>query len=96
MHGAGCVRPWFPTAEPLGERRYKNLITHTVPRKANSFIFCLTLLHLERSILYTILAFLGAIGLSVDLIEKEAKMKMAELLALKAYSFALTNKNCSR
>ena len=25
-HGAGCVRPWFHTAEPLGERRYENWI----------------------------------------------------------------------
>ena len=24
MHGAGCARPRFRTAEPLGERRYKN------------------------------------------------------------------------
>ena len=24
MHGAGCVRQWFHTAEPLGERRYEN------------------------------------------------------------------------
>ena len=23
-HGAGCVRQWFCTAEPLGERRYDN------------------------------------------------------------------------
>ena len=28
-HGAGCSRPWFHTAEPLGERRYENWITHT-------------------------------------------------------------------
>ena len=28
-HGAGCVRQWFRTAEPLGERRYKNWNTHT-------------------------------------------------------------------
>ena len=28
-HGAGCARPWFRTAEPLGERRYENWITHT-------------------------------------------------------------------
>ena len=27
-HGAGYARPWFRTAEPLGERRYENLITH--------------------------------------------------------------------
>ena len=26
-HGAGCARPWFRTAEPLGERRYENRIT---------------------------------------------------------------------
>ena len=23
-HGAGCVRQWFRTADPLGERRYEN------------------------------------------------------------------------
>ena len=28
-HGAGCVRQWFRTAEPLGERRYQNWNTHT-------------------------------------------------------------------
>ena len=28
-HGAGCVRQWFRTAEPLGERRYENWDTHT-------------------------------------------------------------------
>ena len=30
-HGAGCVRQWFRTAEPLGERRYENwnTLTHT-------------------------------------------------------------------
>ena len=28
-HGAGCVRQWFCTAEPLGERRYDNWNTHT-------------------------------------------------------------------
>ena len=27
-HGAGCVRQWFRTAEPLGERRYENWNTH--------------------------------------------------------------------
>ena len=26
---AGCVRQWFRTAEPLGERRYDNWNTHT-------------------------------------------------------------------
>ena len=32
-HGAGCVRQWFRTAEPLGERRYENWNTHThIPR----------------------------------------------------------------
>ena len=25
----GCVRKWFHTAEPLGERRYENWNTHT-------------------------------------------------------------------
>ena len=28
-HGAGCVRQWFRTAEPHGERRYENCNTHT-------------------------------------------------------------------
>ena len=28
-HGAGCVRQWFRTAEPPGERRYENWNTHT-------------------------------------------------------------------
>ena len=27
-HGAGCARPWFRTAEPLGQRCYENRITH--------------------------------------------------------------------
>ena len=27
-HGAGCVRQWCRTAEPLGERRYENWNTH--------------------------------------------------------------------
>ena len=27
-HGAWCVRQWFRTAEPLGERRYENWNTH--------------------------------------------------------------------
>ena len=27
-HGAGCVRQWFRTAEPLGERRYENWNTN--------------------------------------------------------------------
>ena len=29
-HGAGCVRQWFCTAEPLGERHYENSNTHTI------------------------------------------------------------------
>ena len=28
-HGAGCVRQWFRTAEPLGERRCENWNIHT-------------------------------------------------------------------
>ena len=28
-HGAGCVRQWFRTAEPLEECRYENWNTHT-------------------------------------------------------------------
>ena len=27
-HGAGCVRQWFRTAEPLGEHRYENWNIH--------------------------------------------------------------------
>ena len=30
-HSAGCVRQWFRTAEPLGERSYENWNTHTQP-----------------------------------------------------------------
>ena len=36
-HGAGCARPWFHTAEPLGERRYENWITHTRKSPVVSF-----------------------------------------------------------
>ena len=36
-HGAGCVRQWFRTAEPLGERRYENWNTHT--HTANKYLF---------------------------------------------------------
>ena len=35
-HGAGCVRPWLHTAEPLGERRYENWITHISQLSDNS------------------------------------------------------------
>ena len=35
-HGAGCVRPWFHTAEPLGERRHENWITHISQLSDNS------------------------------------------------------------
>ena len=34
--GAGCVRPWFHTTEPLGERRYENWITHISQLSDNS------------------------------------------------------------
>ena len=40
-HGAGCVRQWFRTAEPLGERRYENWNTHThtrLPPHIQSFL----------------------------------------------------------
>ena len=38
-HGAGCVRLWFRTAEPLEERRYENWNTHTIPKRtSNTFI----------------------------------------------------------
>ena len=30
-HGAGCVRQWLRTAEPLGERRNENWNTHVGP-----------------------------------------------------------------
>ena len=33
-HGAGCVRQWFRTAEPLGERRYENTHTHRIVMSA--------------------------------------------------------------
>ena len=35
-HGAGCVRQWFCTAEPLGERRYENWNTHTHTQREHS------------------------------------------------------------
>ena len=35
-HGAGCVRQWFRTAEPLGEHRYENWNTHTRARYRSS------------------------------------------------------------
>ena len=31
-HGAGCVRQWFRTAKPLGERHFENWNTHTHER----------------------------------------------------------------
>ena len=36
-HGAGCVRQWFRTAEPLGQRRYENWNTHTHTRSLDLF-----------------------------------------------------------
>ena len=38
-HGAGCVRQWIRTAEPLGERRYENWNTyiHTYIHRHYSF-----------------------------------------------------------
>ena len=36
-HGAGCMRQWFRTAEPLGERRYENWNTHKRPSKVRLF-----------------------------------------------------------
>ena len=39
-HGASCARPWFRTAEPLGERRYETWITHIqCPKAALLFWF---------------------------------------------------------
>ena len=32
----GCVRQWFRTAEPLGERRYENWNTRTLPNSFNT------------------------------------------------------------
>ena len=37
-HGAGCVRQWFRTAEPLGERRYENWNAHA--RTHSECTFC--------------------------------------------------------
>ena len=34
---AGCVRQWFRTAEPLGERRYENWNTHTHRVKVKAY-----------------------------------------------------------
>ena len=34
MHGAGCVRQWFRTAGPLGERCYKLKYTLTYKLEA--------------------------------------------------------------
>ena len=42
MHGAGCVRPLFRTAEPLRERRYENWITHTLRVEHLPGVFQLT------------------------------------------------------
>ena len=36
-HGAGCAPLWFRTAEPLGERRYENWLTHTLSPLTISF-----------------------------------------------------------
>ena len=49
-----------------------------------SILISLTLLHSERPKLYTILVFLSAIGLRVELRRKK-KMKMAVLLSMKLY-----------
>ena len=40
-HGAGCVRQWFRTTEPLGERRYENWNTHTHTIMSRFFCFAL-------------------------------------------------------
>ena len=38
-YGAGCVRQWFRTAEPLGERRYENRNTHIYTHTHNNLHF---------------------------------------------------------
>ena len=38
MHGAGCVRQWFRTAEPLEKRRYENWNTHTHKSKQKNYL----------------------------------------------------------
>ena len=43
-HGAGCVRQWFRTAEPLGECLYENWNTHTHTHKSNVLTDSLTVL----------------------------------------------------
>ena len=59
-HGAGCVRQWFRTADPLGERRYENWNTHTVYSRLN--LCCLYLL-----------AFPAAVTLFVHVRNKQRK-----------------------
>ena len=52
MYGAGCVRQWFRTAEPLGERRYANWNTHThIQEQFDQALLCLGLVRLLKHIL---------------------------------------------
>ena len=45
-HGAGCVRQWFRTAEPLGECCYENWNTYT--QKRSTRINSIYMGHLEK------------------------------------------------
>ena len=38
--GRMCVRQWFRTAEPLGERRYENWNTHTYTQNFSETVIC--------------------------------------------------------
>ena len=62
-HGAGCVRQWFRTTEPLGERRYENWVTHKETTEGNNCIhiccgwwcfYCILFIHL---IIYSFLSY---------------------------------------
>ena len=55
-HGTGCVRQWFRTTEPLGERRYENWNTHT--HTACWSIIILGQLLMPKSLMFTCRIFL--------------------------------------
>ena len=52
MHSAGCVRQWFHTAEPLGERRYENWNTHIHTRVAGCLLCAVVSITLVLVVLY--------------------------------------------
>ena len=51
-HGAGCVRQWLRTAEPLGERRYENWYPHTLRVILSLELKCQHLQSAKRIIIY--------------------------------------------